>query len=670
MEYHKIIHQSNYQHKYLESVSTRTFIQSKNMKFIQIFLVILSSILLICQAGNAQDSYSENTKQISAEKNNKEIDHVFHKVLSGDNKKTFHDAVTGHIVNNKGIQDFYAVPIIETKWLGTIINSEMEWHKQLQDLEKKYRKTFQRHAQLKSGQNDRAVRIENYTQNISKLEKEIAEIRRQIVQINVDQQVYINSLSKTPITVLVAIKSLYTPDLMSNEEKLDILNSTFFRSMEDPVLGNIALTYEKSINIPFQTGHIRVTYMYPENITFFDSEANEYVYLFLRVEAYPFSTMSSNDLSFEDKGIEVEIMEGVEQIRSYLASKEVGDKRLTDWLIKEFNNQKLNNNHLLNTIRGKLDDFEMFRNGLEKSISELRIEVEDITSKRDLLIGGGDEKIIENEYRRAKELYHQYYAKRQVLTHEKYTLENDVMFSRVLIEVQSNKNKTNKDQNQMVDSDIATNIPISGRPLKDIFADILNTANQKSKLNLQNYRERIYTSNEEQTQLIQGALEWDVESEEFSILKLTRGNVGSRSHFVLNLAKRTNLISKPGFPAPKSGICKSTLLFKRGKNEMRNSSKPALNKLAKCLRKYPKQIIKITGHTDPLKPNYGEGSKYSNVTLGLKRAEALMKSLIAMEFNSGRFIIVSKGAKEPVAIGRDNKDLEKNRRVEVISSPN
>ena len=47
-----------------------------------------------------------------------------------------------------------------------------------------------------------------------------------------------------------------------------------------------------------------------------------------------------------------------------------------------------------------------------------------------------------------------------------------------------------------------------------------------------------------------------------------------------------------------------------------------------------------------------------------------MKSLIAMEFNSGRFIVVSKGSMDPVAIGRDNKELEKNRRVEVVSSPN
>ena len=81
-------------------------------------------------------------------------------------------------------------------------------------------------------------------------------------------------------------------------------------------------------------------------------------------------------------------------------------------------------------------------------------------------------------------------------------------------------------------------------------------------------------------------------------------------------------------------------------------------------------MIQITGHTDPLKPNYGEGSEYSNVTLGLKRAEAIMDALIELKFNPGRFIVVSRGAKDPVASWSEEKDLDKNRRVEVISKPN
>ncbi len=633
----------------------------------RVFITVTISLLLLTLTGYAQESSSADKSQTKDAPS--KIERNFHKVPVGKDKKIFHEAVTGHIVSNKGIQDFYAVPAVETQWLDTILNSEIKWHEELQKLEQDFRKAFQRRADLKSGQNDRALRIENYTRNISYLENKISEIRRQIVQINVDQQVYINSLRQTAITTLVAIKTLYTTDLLSIKDNLDVLNSSIFRSMEEPVLGHITATYSKSMNVPFQSGHIRVTYMYPENITHFDSEANERVYLFLRVEAYPFSTGVSNEGIVDSRGVSVQILSNNDQIQSYLKTNNVGDKRLQDWLVKEYNYQKLSNNHLLDAIKGKLTDFNMFRDGLKQSIGELHSKAQKLETKRDSLIGSGDEGLIEAEYKRTKALYHQYYTNRQVLTHEKYTLENDVMYSLFHIEGESNKNNGNQAQKQMVDSNVAANIPISGRPLKDIFADILITANQKRKLNLQNYRERIYRANEEQTQLIQGELEWDIESEEFSILKLTRGNVGSRSHFVLHLAKRANLRSKPGFPAPKSGVCKFAIFFDRGKSTLRQSAKKALNQHIKCLRQFPKQMIQITGHTDPLKPNYGEGSKFSNVTLGLKRAETLMNSLIALDFNPGRFIVVSRGAKDPVAIGKEKKDLEKNRRVEVLSKP-
>ena len=633
----------------------------------RVFITVTISLLLLTLTGYAQESSSADKSQTKDAPS--KIERNFHKVPVGKDKKIFHEAVTGHIVYNKGIQDFYAVPAVETQWLDTILNSEIKWHEELQKLEQDFRKAFQRRADLKSGQNDRALRIENYTRNISYLENNISEIRRQIVQINVDQQVFINSLRHTAITTLVAIKTLYTTDLLSIKDNLDVLNSSIFRSMEEPVLGHITATYSKSMNVPFQSGHIRVTYMYPENITHFDSEANERVYLFLRVEAYPFSTGVSNEGIVDSRGVSVQILSNNDQIQSYLKTNNVGDKRLQDWLVKEYNYQKLSNNHLLDAIKGKLTDFNMFRDGLKQSIGDLHSKAQKLETKRDSLIGSGDEGLIEAEYKRTKALYHQYYTNRQVLTHEKYTLENDVMYSLFHIEGESNKNNGNQAQKQMVDSNVAANIPISGRPLKDIFADILITANQKRKLNLQNYRERIYRANEEQTQLIQGELEWDIESEEFSILKLTRGNVGSRSHFVLHLAKRTNLRSKPGFPAPKSGVCKFAIFFDRGKSTLRQSAKKALNQHIKCLRQFPKQMIQITGHTDPLKPNYGEGSKFSNVTLGLKRAETLMNSLIALDFNPGRFIVVSRGAKDPVAIGKEKKDLEKNRRVEVLSKP-
>ncbi|MBC8258266.1 MAG: OmpA family protein [SAR324 cluster bacterium] len=637
------------------------------MTYFRIFLTVIIPFFLMAQPGNAQDTNTTTTSPNVSESAEVKSNKAFHFVPEGKDQKNFRDAVTEHIVSNKGIQDFYSIPAVETQWLNKIIKSENQWHIELQKLEQDYRKAFQRRVELKSGQNDRAVRIENYTTTIVKLEKDIADIRRQIVQINVDQQVYINSLNETPVTTLLAIKTLYTADLLSVKEKLDVLNNSIFGNLKEPALAHVAATYGKTLNIPFQAGYIRVTYMYPENITHFDSQANEHVYLFLRVEAFPFSPDVTDNI--ETKGVNVKILENPEQVMAYLKTEEVGDKRLHDWLIKELDYQKLNNSYLLNIINGRLDDFNLFRKGLKHSITELSANVQELAAKRDSVIGSGNADKIEADYKLAKKLYHRFYTRRNVLTQEKYTLENDVMFSLFHIEGESSKNKKRKKQKKMLESTIAANIPISGRPLKDVFTDILITANKKRKLNLQNYRERIYNSNLEQTELIQGVLEWKVANEEFKILKLTRGNVGSRSHFVVHLAKRTELHSKPGFPSPKNGVCKATLLYKRGKDVMRNSSKTSLAELEKCLRKFPQQIIQITGHTDPLKPNYGEGSKYSNVTLGLKRAQKLMEALVKSDFNQGRFVIISKGAKEPAALGKKEQDQGLNRRVEVLSVP-
>ena len=639
-------------------------IQFRKIKF-TIFIYIFLTNTLVAQETNIGSNNEDHKGKLDLASNR-----VFYKVPKIRKKNVFKTAVTEHIVANKGIQDFYSVPNVEKNWLNTILQSEKRWHDQLLKLEQDYRNAFQNRVGLNSGQNDIAVRIENYTKNINKIEKDIDEIRRQTVQINVDQQVYINSLRRTPITTLVAIQTIYTPDLMKIKDKLDVLNKSIFKSLEDPVLGHITRNYSKKLRIPFKTGHVRVSYMYPENITLFDSEANELVYLFLRVEGYPFSNGNTNSSNLSNRGVEVQIFSDLNQIESYLNTKNVGDKRLLDWLKKEFSYQKISNMHLLDNIKRNLNDFDMFRNGLNNNIANLDSKAKELESKKDLIIKKGTVESIENEYLKSKEFYKNFFAKRQVLTHEKYTLENDVMYSLFHVEGESNKNNGNSNKKQIVDSKVISNIPISGRQLKDIFSDILYTAHKKTKLNLQNYRERIYRPNEEQSMLIQGELEWKIQNEDFSILKLTRGNVGSRSHFVVHLAKRTNLISIPGFPAEKSGICKASLLFKRGKDLMRASQKPILKRLVKCLRKYPQQMIQITGHTDPLKPNYGEGSKYSNVMLGLKRAEKMVEALTKLKFNPGRFIVVSRGAQMPIAIGKSNKELQKNRRVEIISKPN
>ena len=628
-------------------------------KFIFINFLFISKLIF------AQETFiGANTKKLETTKNIA-TQQDFYKIPKKGRNKIFRKAIVDYIVKNKGINDFYSVTEKEKNWLQSILVSDKQWHNQLLKLENGYRKAFQNNVGIKSGENDYGIRFKSYTNSIKKLEKDIDEMRRQIVQINVDQQVYINSLSSTPISTLLAIRTLYNDNLMNSKNKIDLLNKSIFKSLEDSVLAYISQNYSQNVKLDFKSGNIKNSYIYPENITLFDSNANEVVFLFLKVEGYPFSNEFSKNISNEKKDVFVKVFSDTDQIKSYLKSNNVGDKRLHDWLIKEFQYQNLSNEHIFNTIDAKISSFKMSRKSLNINIQELLQKIKELEVKRDSILNKNSMESIEKEFFRSRDFYNNFFAKRQVFTHEKYTLENDVMYS--FFKLNGSTNKKNK--NFKNGKNINSNIPIRGRQLKDIFSDILIAAQNDLTLDTDFYRERIYRPNEENNQLIQGELNWYLESEEFSILKLTRGNVGSKSHYVVDIAKITNLKSKPSFPAEKSGVCKATLLFKRGKDIMRDSQKPILNRLVKCLRKFPQQMIKITGHTDPLKPNYGEGSKFNNIVLGLKRAEEMVQKLTKLKFNPGRFIVVSRGAQQPVAIGKTNKELQKNRRVEIISKP-
>ena len=105
------------------------------MKFIIFILSIFICIILFSNPSIAQESSTEGTKQNRTESVEEDIENIFYKVPDGNNKEVFKTAVTEHIVNNKGIQDFYTVPFVETKWLDSIINSETDWHEKLQKLE-------------------------------------------------------------------------------------------------------------------------------------------------------------------------------------------------------------------------------------------------------------------------------------------------------------------------------------------------------------------------------------------------------------------------------------------------------------------------------------------------------------------------------------------------------
>ena len=72
----------------------------------RVFITVTISLLLLTLTGYAQESSSADKSQTKDAPS--KIERNFHKVPVGKDKKIFHEAVTGHIVSNKGIQDFYA----------------------------------------------------------------------------------------------------------------------------------------------------------------------------------------------------------------------------------------------------------------------------------------------------------------------------------------------------------------------------------------------------------------------------------------------------------------------------------------------------------------------------------------------------------------------------------
>ena len=140
--------------------------------------------------------------------------------------------------------------------------------------------------------------------------------------------------------------------------------------------------------------------------------------------------------------------------------------------------------------------FTLFRNGLKEDIEKLKNSIKEMRNKRELLIERNQGVSSNDMLSQARLNYMNHFNYRKIQTYEKYTLEHDVMFS----SVKTIKKKENDSQDSglimIIDSKIAETIPISGRPVKDIFTDMLISSSQNRSLNLSSYHERVYKEND------------------------------------------------------------------------------------------------------------------------------------------------------------------------------
>lgn len=104
----------------------------------------------------------------------------------------------------------------------------------------------------------------------------------------------------------------------------------------------------------------------------------------------------------------------------------------------------------------------------------------------------------------------------------------------------------------------------------------------------------------------------------------------------------------------------SDVNFDTGKAELRPGTTAQFDRLADVLRKNPEQRIIVEGHTDNV------GSDELNMSLSLRRAEAVKSYLINKGVNESMISATGKGKNFPVTSNSTPEGRQKNRRVEVI----
>lgn len=111
------------------------------------------------------------------------------------------------------------------------------------------------------------------------------------------------------------------------------------------------------------------------------------------------------------------------------------------------------------------------------------------------------------------------------------------------------------------------------------------------------------------------------------------------------------------------------LLFKPGSFTLDKEGEKAIAKLAEVLKKQTDVDVIVEGHADS-DPFGGKGDLVDNLDLSTKRATSVTRVLIKNEVSKEKIVAAGRGDAKPIASNETKEGKAKNRRTEIILSPN
>lgn len=112
------------------------------------------------------------------------------------------------------------------------------------------------------------------------------------------------------------------------------------------------------------------------------------------------------------------------------------------------------------------------------------------------------------------------------------------------------------------------------------------------------------------------------------------------------------------------------LLFKSGSTEVDPKGVEALKKLAEVLKDQKDVSVMVEGHTDDVPISKGTANMKDNWDLSVLRATSIVRILTNSGVNPINVVPSGRGEFSPVAEGKSAEARQKNRRTEIILTPN